>query len=61
MEPHPHDTAAQVDPVGDLVNEDSPTEDRSVRIIPENLVPDGVISRLSPEELEQRRLRALGK
>lgn len=47
--------------MGDTANVDSPTEDRSVRIIPENLVPDGVTDRISPEELEHRRLRALGK
>ncbi len=60
MEPDDHDTAERVDVVGDVVN-DPPTTMRSVRIIPEDLLPDGVADRISPEELEQRRLRALGK
>jgi len=60
-EPGPHDRATDVDSVGDTTNVDSPTEDRYVRIIPEQLVPDGVTHRIAPEELEKRRLRALGE
>ena len=61
MDAQPHDAAAPPDPHRAVAKSDSATDDRSVRIIPEDQLPNSTIHRLSPEDLEERYFRALGR